>query len=285
MVMTMTAPSEPIRRVRRFRRSQLYSALPSSGSFIRLLDILPGDHDKFLECNLRVASLRSQLSYMAVSYAWVDERVDSSSQEEVSIICNGESISISSNLHSALLTFRSTTRILPLWVDFLCINQQDIQERNQQVGMMRSIYANSSEVLIWLGPNMAGDHLGGCRVAYPGMNNDYKVIWHNDSRDDHMVQLYIEGFSAYEHHGQGVSPISWSRDIFGAFSVMRQLAQGTYSKNLRFYKTSFTSVEQISWSSRVQAAIAAILDSSWVRPLASYLHSDSRCLGSKLIID
>lgn len=240
-----------------------------SGSFIRLLDVLPGDHGTVLECTLRVASLRSQLSYKAVSYAWKDETVSSSRREGESIICDEKLILIPTNLHSALQAFRLATSILTLWVDFLCINQQDTQERNQQVGMMKSIYSNSSEVLIWLGPNVVGDHLGDCRVAYRGMDNNYKVVWHNDSRDEHMVRSYIERFRQYEYLGEHEMPISWSRDVFGAFSVLKRLAQGTSLKHLRFYKASFTSVEQITWSSQVREGISAIVDSSWVRLHAS----------------
>ncbi|KAF2196611.1 hypothetical protein GQ43DRAFT_426245 [Delitschia confertaspora ATCC 74209] len=216
----MTTPLDPARSLPE------YSPLPSIGSFIRLLNILPGDHGTVLECNLQVASLRSQLSYKALSYAWIDENVSLSRQE-------GESI------------------------------YQDTHERNQQVGMMRSIYSNSSGVLIWLGPNVVGDHLGDGRVVNLGMDNDYKLDWHNDSRDEHMVSSYIERFNEYENLGESVLPTSWSRDVFGAFSVLQQLAQGTFSKNLRFYKASVTTSEQIKWSYQVRKGISAIVDSSW----------------------
>ncbi|RYP79954.1 hypothetical protein DL770_006429 [Monosporascus sp. CRB-9-2] len=38
-----------------------------------------------------------------------------------------------------------------LWVDAICINQGDIEERNEQVSMMRDIYSSSKRVLIRLG--------------------------------------------------------------------------------------------------------------------------------------
>lgn len=264
-----------------------YSPLPSYGSFIRLLDILPGNFDAILECNLRVASLRSQLSYKAVSYAWIDDAIGPQTESAKSIVCDGKPILISTNLHSALRVFRSTTSILTLWVDFLCINQQDTQERNQQVGMMRSIYSNSLEVLIWLGPNMTGDHLGNDRIASSSKTLDRKVVWHHDSRDDHMVYSYMERFHDYEHPQEIYSKtieyvpyeygrlesastanaaprIPWSRDVFGAFCMLKKLAQGTFSKDLRFYKANMTSTKQIYWSSLVRQGIAAIVDSSWV---------------------
>ncbi|PVI05827.1 hypothetical protein DM02DRAFT_554192 [Periconia macrospinosa] len=240
-----------------------YSPLPVTGSFIRLLDILPGHHETLLECNLRVASLRSQLSYKAVSYSWIDETVETSTQKGGMIICDGKPIMISNNLHSALQMFRSSTSILTLWVDFLCINQQDTEERNRQVGMMRSIYSNSSEVLIWLGPNVVDDHLGDRVVARQGMDNKYKVVWHNDNRDQQMVLSYLQLFREYERVGERGFTIPWARDVFGAFIILKQLAQGIPLKVLRFYQAIFTSVEQIRWSSSVHWGIGAVADCSW----------------------
>lgn len=261
---TMTAPSHPT------RIGPEYSPLPLNGSFVRLLDILPGDHGSSIHCNLRVASLRSQLSYKALSYAWIDENISTSRSKGELIICNGRQVLIPSNLHSALQTFKSTTSILTLWVDFLCINQQDTQERNRQVAMMRSIYSNSSEVLIWLGPNTSGDHLGDGRTARSTTgSNSYKVVWHNDTRDEDIVRSYIELFSRYEHLGEHVMPIPWSRDVFGAFVVLNQLAKGSSMRNLRFYKAALMSSEQIRWASLVQKGISALVDSSWVRPQVS----------------
>lgn len=42
-----------------------------------------------------------------------------------------------------------------LWVDQICINQKDIRERDQQVMLMRDIYATSQMVCVWLGEQHA----------------------------------------------------------------------------------------------------------------------------------
>jgi hypothetical protein len=38
-----------------------------------------------------------------------------------------------------------------LWIDAICINQANTAERNHQVNLMRSVYAQASIVLVWLG--------------------------------------------------------------------------------------------------------------------------------------
>lgn len=46
-----------------------------------------------------------------------------------------------------------------LWVDTLCINQTDLQERSHQVNMMGKIYSKADRVLIWLGEESQDSYL------------------------------------------------------------------------------------------------------------------------------
>lgn len=85
-------------------------------------------------------------AYEALSYAWGTEPAT------FTIQVNGDSFAIRPNLASALRSFRQSSHTRILWVDFLCINQGDLQERTQQVALMSRIYGYANEVLIWLGP-------------------------------------------------------------------------------------------------------------------------------------
>lgn len=72
-----------------------------------------------------------------------------------------QKFNVTSTLHQALKSIRKASpwfkefdpifKYQPLWVDALCINQNDILERNSQVSMMRTIYSRARMVLIWLG--------------------------------------------------------------------------------------------------------------------------------------
>ncbi|KAJ4345328.1 uncharacterized protein N0V89_011458 [Didymosphaeria variabile] len=114
--------------------SGLYTPLQEGQ--IRLISIIPSvDFEAPLICTLRPVSL-TQARYSAISYVWGD----SSNPEEASI--NGHIVLLQHNLASALRHIRATGAsevCSALWADAICINQHDIPEKNQQVGMMDRI--------------------------------------------------------------------------------------------------------------------------------------------------
>lgn len=64
---------------------------------------------------------------------------------------NGLLKTVMPNLWDALKRMRGVESERILWIDALCINQDDISERSSQVGFMGRIYSNAVVVLIWLG--------------------------------------------------------------------------------------------------------------------------------------
>jgi hypothetical protein len=58
---------------------------------------------------------------------------------------------IRSNLCWALRFLRDPANVRVLWADALCINQDDLEERNQQVSLMGFIFGRAQTVLVWLG--------------------------------------------------------------------------------------------------------------------------------------
>ena len=75
---------------------------------------------------------------------------------------NGDdhSFEITSNLHNALLQFREGGFKSFIWVDAICINQADLNERAMQVRIMRQIYGKAELVYIWLGSESADTAIG-----------------------------------------------------------------------------------------------------------------------------
>jgi hypothetical protein len=127
--------------------SYVYKPLNSSPKqpMIRLLELLPGPASQTIECRFNPVPLLSKRYYEALSYCWGDPVVTTK------IICDGLRLSVTMNLHQALYRLRSESSQRTLWVDAICINQGDNNEKNEQVAQMREIYRLSQQVVIWLG--------------------------------------------------------------------------------------------------------------------------------------
>jgi hypothetical protein len=103
------------------------------------------DDTTTLRCDLIHASLNDDPTYMALSYTW------GSPQDTRQIIIGDTPVSVTRNLHSAMLHLRATTT-KTIWIDAVCINQSDNQEKSWQVQLMSDIYARADHVAVWLGP-------------------------------------------------------------------------------------------------------------------------------------
>ncbi|CAG9984884.1 unnamed protein product [Clonostachys byssicola] len=123
-----------------------YTFVPlSKPSCIRLIDLQPGQKSDALSFDLYEANLDHEPSYTALSYEW------KAKTGAIPVLCCGRSLLITSNLKAALQKIRSQQKVQTLWVDAVCINQEDVEERTSQVRMMTKIYKEAQEVLMWLG--------------------------------------------------------------------------------------------------------------------------------------
>ncbi|KAI1741925.1 heterokaryon incompatibility protein-domain-containing protein [Xylaria scruposa] len=125
-----------------------YHQLSSQHNEIRLLRIYPAAaKDDDIVCHLEHTLLDhpddSRSNYVALSYNWGDGAGGKH------VILAGNYVSVTSNLYRALLELRSRKHYL-VWVDGLCINQTDLEERCQQVMMMAAIYRSASMVISYL---------------------------------------------------------------------------------------------------------------------------------------
>lgn len=128
-----------------------YQAFNDKIPSIRLLNLMPHHVNGELAVDLQRASLEHvNDGFSALSYTW---GTDVPTRR---IWIDGEWMLIRENLWQFLnhctTVFFSKRGPMRLWVDAICINQEDISEKNSQVRMMSDIFASASEVLIWLGP-------------------------------------------------------------------------------------------------------------------------------------
>ena len=98
-------------------------------------------------------------------------------------ICFRHSYNVTVNLYGALCRLRDGYQLLPFWIDALCINQNDLDERNYQVSRMGEIYGNARAVWIWLNETEEVR-----RSVYPKMTMMRKIL----------EEAYKEKFDPYQ---------------------------------------------------------------------------------------
>jgi hypothetical protein len=99
-------------------------------------------------------SLEDRPAYTALSYTWGDP------SPTKSIIINDAVVHVTESVETALRHLQHETDTISLWIDQLCINQDDIAEKNEQVLMMKDIYRGAARVFVWLGSAAdESDHL------------------------------------------------------------------------------------------------------------------------------
>ena len=150
---TNTAAEVDLKTTRRTLENFSYEPLDTSRRSFRLIEVLPFTEGREVECRIQHALLpnteSSDSGYYALSYAWGDQ----SASTKRTISLNGKMFSVGYNLYQFLVFAAKTLEDVRqnLWIDAICINQEDISERNHQVQQMGNIYRGAQTVFVWLG--------------------------------------------------------------------------------------------------------------------------------------
>lgn len=114
---------------------------------IRLLGVEPGEFEDEIRCMVVVCDLERAPSFNAISYTWGDE------QPQRYIYIDRRRFPVRLNCHYAIQQARNFAPGVPLWIDSVCIDQEDPEEKSVQVQIMGLIYAKASKVLACIGPS------------------------------------------------------------------------------------------------------------------------------------
>ena len=111
-----------------------YNPLPAHG-WIRVLTLQPASSRDSLICGLQLRRIDDAEApgFEAVSYVWGSS---DGHEEGVPVECDGLFMRIGENLAAALIHIRHESEIKHVWVDALCIDQENIEERSTQVGQV-----------------------------------------------------------------------------------------------------------------------------------------------------
>jgi len=126
--------------------------------------------------------------YKALSYTW-----GNSSDPRHKVILNGDFFEVRENLWAAIKQLADTGEPVNIWIDAICIDQENVTERSHQVGMMRAIYGRANQVICWLGPadeksklafRLARFIRGYCHL------NETIIDYFNHFEDDLLLSLF-----------------------------------------------------------------------------------------------
>lgn len=125
---------------------------------IRLLVLEPGESLP-ITCRLIHVRLSDKPDYEAVSYTWLREQDIGSQAQYDNIMLDNNEFRVTPNCYAALQHFRSVSHETVLWVDAICIDQENESEKNHQVQQMATIYPHANRVRIWLGVEELDDKI------------------------------------------------------------------------------------------------------------------------------
>jgi hypothetical protein len=122
--------------------------------------------------------------YAALSYTW------GTTSAALPLIIDGVSVRGTPNMFSAIKHLRSKEYPQFLWIDALCINQKDVEERNSQVVLMRAIYGRASKVHVWLGDKFDGSETAASIIKIIGGNHriHFKSPVNNQNTDSKWIE-------------------------------------------------------------------------------------------------
>ncbi|KAK0109214.1 hypothetical protein ONS96_003037 [Cadophora gregata f. sp. sojae] len=131
-------------------KSYQYDQLTEPGA-LRLIALQP-DHniDAPVRCSLISTTLQAchddiVEQYTALSYVW------GNTNHKIQISVDGMPLDITASLDLALRYIRQSDKPIRVWADGICINQQDVSEKNIQVAQMGLIYEVANHTIIFLG--------------------------------------------------------------------------------------------------------------------------------------
>ncbi|KAH7161701.1 heterokaryon incompatibility protein-domain-containing protein, partial [Dactylonectria macrodidyma] len=170
-----------------------------------------------IRCSFREISLdkagAGAFRYEALSYTW------GAPKGTRPILCMGQTILVTPNCESALVHLRHSFRPQNLWIDAICIDQQSVSEKNQQVPLMGDIYRCASTSILWLGPandpklSAALRHAARYGAAGQGVRQAFRTVRPSKSSGEYETQWEARIICKYMWNLYCVSRFSESERI------------------------------------------------------------------------
>ncbi|KAK2598703.1 hypothetical protein N8I77_012095 [Diaporthe amygdali] len=178
-----------------------YSPLESDE--IRTLVIEAGQGDEQLRGSLERHKLGDlDRPYTALSYVWGSPKRNT----VLHLGDDGKRVKITENAEALLRNLRRPDESRRVWIDGVCINQDDLTERSHQVSLMHAIYSGASNVLVWLGES--DKHTRSVFEFFKIMYERYDSGKEDEKQAEEDLSSYPEGDSTEFTKASGEAPQS-----------------------------------------------------------------------------
>ncbi|RYO69113.1 hypothetical protein AA0116_g49 [Alternaria tenuissima] len=152
-----------------------YASLDPTKKCVRLLEILPAPDHEPIQATLSLSDLDDKPAFIALSYTW-----DPKDGEKKYINIQGSRFPVGMGLWNFIQQYRRKQYLrqccekdpptaLPLWIDAIAIDQDNIPERNHQVSLMRDVYTGAKSVIVWLGLPRGSEELAFMLARHPDL--------------------------------------------------------------------------------------------------------------------
>jgi hypothetical protein len=157
---------------------------------IRLVILLQGTFHDPINCQFIRERIGGEVVYDALSYRWGDQN------DRSPISVNGFPFQATKGLVTALQLLRLESEDLSLWIDALCINQDNVRERNEQVPLMYDIYSRARLVRACVGAEIEPeDSQDADHVFLPQVEAAQRNIY-SMSGDGWTIRKLVETFGS-----------------------------------------------------------------------------------------
>ncbi|KAH0433867.1 heterokaryon incompatibility protein [Colletotrichum camelliae] len=291
-----------------------YDSLPSS-QFIRLVNINRDDASQNgFSVRLTTHSLNDLPPFWALSYTWDSPDLETEEGDYVSskgrsfkIQCNGDDMKIGESLYDFLRHMNeqmsatsnplrprtystsstnsriwlSPERSFNFWIDAICIDQKNDNEKADQVQLMGEIYKSASSVVAWLGNTEPNDNVNWIINKFAPMVLE---VWESKSLRDKFIKLCLDAGHELNHpglerfvHARALS--RWQRsylDFFAFFVKKRWPTRGWVVQEAAIPEPHAVILlcgkSQFSWTT-INDFASFIFEMGWEETLVSCLYS------------
>lgn len=134
-------------------RVNLYATVPLQRGVhanFRLLRVLPNGSQEaaLIECSLRTVPSVEFVEFSALSCAWEGEA------PRKPILVNGYTLNVHENVWSFLNQARSSHYSTEIWIDAVCVDQEDLLDKTHHAKMIGQIYSHAYKIIAWMSPDL-----------------------------------------------------------------------------------------------------------------------------------